>query len=344
LNIAFLSLTAPLLCFFIHFCGCSSPNTAKIGSFEVHVIPPLEFWPSVLGGGFLAVGLWTYRSDLASRSSHHRLIFAALGPVFVAASLAAFGGEHFADAKDLARLVPKWMPDRVFIAYFVGVAHVAAALSIVAKKYIRWSAICLAIMFGLFVVLLHLRGVTLQPANRLFWMISLRDSTFGIGALALYAYEVRERSPQRARTLATIARFWSAVAVIVFGLHHFVHPEFSPGVPDSRPTPAWVPAPHAFAYLVGIILTLLGIATLFKKSAKLATTCAGAVMTFLAIALFGPDLFLANDVSQYIMGINFVFDTLLFAGTLLVIARAVPSSTGRPNLSLATGHSAVFGQ
>ena len=308
------------------------------------MIPPLEFWPSVLGGGFLAVGLWTYRSDLASRSSHHRLIFAALGPVFVAASLAAFGGEHFADAKDLARLVPKWMPDRVFIAYFVGVAHVAAALSIVAKKYIRWSAICLAIMFGLFVVLLHLRGVTLQPANRLFWMISLRDSTFGIGALALYAYEVRERSPQRARTLATIARFWSAVAVIVFGLHHFVHPEFSPGVPDSRPTPAWVPAPHAFAYLVGIILTLLGIATLFKKSAKLATTCAGAVMTFLAIALFGPDLFLANDVSQYIMGINFVFDTLLFAGTLLVIARAVPSSTGRPNLSLATGHSAVFGQ
>ena len=306
------------------------------------MIAPLEFWPSVMGGGFLAAGLWTYRRDLTSRSSHDQFLFAALGPVFIAASLAAFGGEHFADAKDLARLVPKWMPNRVFIAYFVGVAHVAAALSTVARKYIRWSAICLAIMFGLFVVLLHLRGVILQPTNGLFWMISLRDSTFGIGAVALYAYEVRERWPQRSRTLATIARFWSAVAVIVFGLHHFVHPEFAPGVPDSRPTPAWVPAPHAFAYLVGIILTALGIAMLFKKTAKLAATCAGAVMTFLAIALFGPDLFLAKDVSQYITGINFVFDTLLFAGTLLVIARAMSSSTARPNVSLAAGHSAAL--
>jgi len=297
------------------------------------VIAPLEFWPSLLGGGFLAAGLWTYRRDLSSRSSHDLWTFAALGPVFVAASLAAFGGEHFADAKDLARIVPKWMPDRVFIAYFVGVAHVAAALSIVARKYIRWSAICLAIMFGLFVVLLHLRGVILQPTNRLFWMISLRDSTFGIGAVALYAYEVRERWPQRARTLATIARFWSAVAVIVFGAHHFVHPEFSPGVPDSRPTPAWVPAPHAFAYLVGAILTVLGIGMLLRKRAALATTCAGALMTFLAIALFGPDLFLAKDVSQYITSINFVFDTLLFAGTLLVIARAISASTALPNAS-----------
>jgi len=299
----------------------------------VQVIAPLEFWPSLLGGGFLAAGLWTYRRDLSSRSSHDLWTFAALGPVFVAASLAAFGGEHFADAKDLARIVPKWMPDRVFIAYFVGVAHVAAALSIVARKYIRWSAICLAIMFGLFVVLLHLRGVILQPTNRLFWMISLRDSTFGIGAVALYAYEVRERWPQRARTLATIARFWSAVAVIVFGAHHFVHPEFSPGVPDSRPTPAWVPAPHAFAYLVGAILTVLGIGMLLRKRAALATTCAGALMTFLAIALFGPDLFLAKDVSQYITSINFVFDTLLFAGTLLVIARAISASTALPNAS-----------
>ncbi len=110
-----------------------------------------------------------------------------------------------------------------------------------------------------------------------------------------------------------------------------MHPEFSPGVPDSRPTPSWVPAPHAFAYLVGIILTALGIAMLFRKRAALATTLAGAVMTFLAIALFGPDLFLAKDVTQYITGINFVFDTLLFAGTLLVNARAISSSTGLPN-------------
>ena len=307
------------------------------------MISAATFWPSALGFGFLIAGIWTYRRDLAEPSGE-RLRLVALGPVFVAASLAAFAGEHFTAARAIAQLVPKWMPARVFVTYFVGVAHLAAALSFVARRYVRWSAICLAIMFGLFVALLHLRGVMLQPTNRLFWMISLRDSTFGIGAVALYAYEVRESWPQRANALATIARFWSAVVVIVFGLHHFVHPEFSPGVPDSRPTPSWVPAPHAFAYLVGIILTALGIAMLFKKRARLAATYAGAVMTFLAIVLFGPDLFLARDVSQYVTGINFVFDTLLFAGTLLVIARALPSSTTRPNVSLAAGHSAALAQ
>ncbi len=306
------------------------------------MISAATFWPSALGFGFLIAGIWTYRRDVLAGPLGAQFRLVALGPVFVAASLAAFAGEHFTAARAIAQLVPKWMPARVFIAYFVGVAHLAAALSFVARRYVRWSALWLAIMFGLFVAMLHLRGVILQPTNRLFWMILLRDSTFGIGALAVYAYEVRERWPQWANTLATIARLWSAVAVTVFGLHHFVHPEFSPGVPDSRHTPAWVPAPHAFAYFVGIILTALGIAMLSKKTARFAATCAGAVMTFLAIVLFGPDLFLAKDVSEYVTGINFVFDTLLFAGTLLVIARAIPSSTTRPNVSFAAGHSAGF--
>jgi hypothetical protein len=36
---------------------------------------------------------------------------------------------------------------------------------------------------------------------------------------------------------------------------------------------------------------------------------------------------IARDVSQQVTAINFVFDTLLFAGTLLVISRAIPATT-----------------
>src|ERR1700730_14832793 len=87
----------------------------------------------------------------------------ALGPTFVAAALAAFAGEHFTAATSLAALVPKWLPARVFIAYFVGVAHLAAALSFVARRYIRWSTIGLAVMFGLFVLLMDLPGAIRRP-------------------------------------------------------------------------------------------------------------------------------------------------------------------------------------
>ena len=63
---------------------------------------PTTFWPSALGFGFLMAGIWTYRGDVLTASSGPRFRVVALGPVFVAASLAAFAGEHFTAARILA--------------------------------------------------------------------------------------------------------------------------------------------------------------------------------------------------------------------------------------------------
>jgi uncharacterized membrane protein len=119
---------------------------------------PASFWPCALGVVFLIAGILTYRCNLFAESLGAQLRFIALGPVLVAASLAAFAGEHFTAARGLSAMVPKWLPARLFIAYFVGVAHLAAALSFVARRCIRWSSIFLALMFALFVLLLHLPG------------------------------------------------------------------------------------------------------------------------------------------------------------------------------------------
>ena len=50
----------------------------------------------------------------------------ALACVFFAAPLAVFGAEHLTDAEDIVQLIPAWMPARLFWAYFVGVALIAA--------------------------------------------------------------------------------------------------------------------------------------------------------------------------------------------------------------------------
>src|SRR5215831_7058114 len=118
------------------------------------MISPAVFWPSALGLSFFLAGVWTYRRDL--RRSEEGTGFTAIGPVFIAAALATFGGEHFTAAKGIARFVPKWIPAHLFIAYFVGVALVAAALSLVARRCLRWSTIFLAILFALFVLLMDL--------------------------------------------------------------------------------------------------------------------------------------------------------------------------------------------
>jgi hypothetical protein len=54
-----------------------------------------------------------------------------------------------------------------------------------------------------------------------------------------------------------------------------------------------------------------------------AITAVGVLMTALTVGLFVPDLFLAESVPQRVLAINFVADTLLFAGMVFAIARAV---------------------
>ena len=286
------------------------------------MISPASFWPSALGLGFLVAGIWTYRRDLLTESSRGRLRVVALGPVFVAASLAAFAGEHFTAARSLAQFVPKWMPARLFIAYFVGVAHLAAALSFVARRCIRWSAIFLAIMFALFVLLLWLPSAVSHPAIRITWIVTVRETTFSMGALALFATAVRDRFPGLSSRLAGVARVWTGMVLIFFGIQNILYPQYSPGVPDTQPTASWVPMPHVIAYVTGILLIAFGIAMLVRKYAGSGGTLAGLLMVLLTLVLYVPQFFLARNVAEEVTAINFVFDTLLFAGTLFVITRA----------------------
>lgn len=269
---------------------------------------PAVLWPTALGLIFLAAGILSYRREF-------RLF--SLGPIFVAAALAAFAGEHLTAAKSLSALVPKWLPARLFITYFVGVAHLAAAVSLAAKRAIRWSSIFLAIMFGLFVVLLWLPGVLRHPDVRIAWIVTVRETTYAMGGLALFS------AVTRFGWLAQIARIWTGFVLVFFGVDHFLHPQFSPGVPDTQPTASWVPQPHAVAYVVGILLIAFGIGMFVRRYASSAGAAAGVLMALLTLVLYVPQFFLAAGVEQQVVAINFVADTLLFSGTMLVIGAAV---------------------
>jgi uncharacterized membrane protein len=296
---------------------------------------PTVLWPALLGVCFLAAGLITYRWDLRSATSPGTLGLAALGPVFVASSLAAFAGEHFTAAPILAQLVPKWLPDRLFIAYFVGVAHLSAALSFVAKRYVRWSASGLALMFALFVLTMDLPGAIAHPGTRMDWSLAARETTFSIGALALLATAIRDDRPTTATRLSAIARLWTACVLVFYGVENFLFPQYAPGVPDTTPTAAWIPFPREIALATGLLLIAFGITMFVRKRASAAATGCGWLMTLLTLALYVPQFFIAREAAARVTAINFIFDTLLFAGMMLVVSNAIAATVpGRGPLSI----------
>lgn len=293
------------------------------------MIAAAVFWPTLLGVSFLVAGLITYRRDLHVGSSRDAFGLVALGPAFVAAALAAFAGEHFTAAANIAQLVPKWMPGRLFIAYFVGVAHLAAALSFVARRYVRVASICLAIMFGLFVLTMDLPSAVTHPGVRMAWSLAARQTTFALGALALFASAIAADRPASARGIAAIARVWTAIVLTFYGVEHFIRPDFSPGVPATMPTAAWVPLPLVLAYVTGVLLIVFGAMMFGERLAAAAAARAGLLMTVLTAALYVPQYFLAKDAAAYVTAINFIFDTLLFAGMMSIVSKAIADTEGR---------------
>jgi len=281
------------------------------------------FWPTLLGFLYLVAGTITYRRDFHPAGSREAFGLVALGPAFVAAALAAFAGEHFTAAAGLATLIPKWMPGRLFLAYFVGVAHLAAASSFVARRFVRWSALCLAVMFALFVLLMDLPGAMAHPAVRMGWSLAARETTFALGALALFVTVTREEHPASAQVMATIIRIATAFVLVFYGIEHFIRPDLSPGVPSMARTASWVPMPLVVAYVTGVLLIAFGLAMFVERSAAAGAARAGLLMTVLTAGLYVPQFVLARDAAAHVTAINFIFDTLLFAGMMLVISAAI---------------------
>jgi len=290
------------------------------------VTAPAVLWPILLGVAYLLVGLAVYHRAAESTPDVDAHGVARFGPVFVAAALAAFAGEHFTAASSLAQIVPKWLPDRVLVAYFVGVAHLAAATSFICRRYIRWSAFCLCIMFALFVLLMDLPGAVAHPGTRMAWSLAAREATFAIGAFALWLTDGVRRGTVGSPETAVIIRLWTGGVLVFYGIEHFLGPQFAPGVPSTTPTASWVPAPHAVAFAAGALLVGCGVAMLIDRYAAAAASSAGALMLLLTLALYVPQLVLARTVPEGVLAINFIFDTLLFGGTLLVISRVIEPS------------------
>jgi uncharacterized membrane protein len=281
---------------------------------------------SVLTGGMIGAGIATLvaglilvRARFAAASCAGRVL--VLGPVFEAVALAIFAAEHFLAARGLSAIVPRWIPGALFWTYFFGAALLAAAISFITWRCVRWSASLLALFFLIIVATIDLPNLPKHIHERLFWTLTVRETAFAGGAMVL-AGSLWARGISAGRPAGTmlimLGRSFVACTFVFYAIEHFLFPRFVPGVPLEKMTPAWVPAPVLLSYIVGITLLAAGPGLMIPRTCRTAAAIAGTGLLLLTIFFYVPILIMEVHTPLAVEGVNYVGDTLLFAATALL--------------------------
>lgn len=280
---------------------------------------PSALWMCAAGVALPAIGMAGVKNGMARTRGINKIV--ALTPLCFAIPLAVFGAEHLSSPQSLLPGVPAYMPWRWLWVYLVGLALIAAAVSIAAGRQVRWSGLLFGAMMFLFVAMLHLPGA-IRAGGRIPWTIVFREMSFGGGGWVLAGIAMGGVWGKR---LIATGRLPIAVTAVFFGVEHFLHPLGLPGVPLQKEMPAWIPGRAFVDYATGLLLIAAGGCFLLRRETRIAAACVGAWIVLLVVVIYGPVLIgaLGNpNGGVEVEGINYFADTLLFGGVILSVAGA----------------------
>lgn len=287
-------------------------------------IPSTVIWSYSVGGVIFAIGLIMifFRGSWQGARGLEKLIL--FGPLFYATPIAAFGTEHFTLTPAIASIVPAWIPWHTFWALLVGACFIAAGLSLVTGVQTRLAAFLLALTFFLFVVLMDIPGWLQKPGNRFAQALLLRELAFSGGPLALAASLTQQRNQRLAQILVTIARYFVAIPALFYSFEQFMHGDHYAGVPLEPVTPSWLIGHAIWTYLAAAIYAVTAVLLLIGKQTRAAATWLGLTVLFIVLVEYVP--IAVVYFASLDDGLNYIFDTLMFCGTVLLLAGALPRS------------------
>ena len=273
---------------------------------------------SAAGLALFVIGLLAARTEIVRARGLGKIV--ALTHLCFAIPLAVFGAEHLSAGAFMTGMVPAYIPWHLFWVYFIGLALIAASLSMATKIQVRWSGLMFGIMMFLFVAMLHFPGAVAN-GGRIPWTIVFRESSFGGGAWVLAG--IAMGGSRGGKSLVTVGRVLIAFAALFFGVQHFLHPLGLPGVPLEKEMPTWVPVRVLIDYLTGTGLMVAGVCFLSGRKVRVAATYLGAWIVLAVVVIYGPFLIgaLADpSTAVKVEGLNYFADTLLFAAVILSLA------------------------
>lgn len=295
-----------------------SPTAMALVAIPIQVTWSYGVAAVVFATGLVAIYL---RGEWRTEPKLDKLIL--FGPLFYAVPIAAFGTEHFTVTTGIASIVPSWIPWHVFWVYLLGACFIAAAFSLVTHIQVRLSASLLALTFFLFVVLMDTPASLRDLHNRFGITLALRELSFCAGPLALAASLSRQQLPRAARIATTIARIFIAIPVLFYSIEQFLHADHVPGIPLEMVMPTWLVGHGLWTYVAAVMYAIAGIPLLAGKKTRAAAAWIGLTVLFVILVVYVPIAIAERDSLE---GLNYLFDTLMYCGTVLLLAGAMPRS------------------
>jgi uncharacterized membrane protein len=240
--------------------------------------------------------------------------------IFLAA-IAAFGVSCLVRANVIPGLEPASPPDasRAIAGWVTGIALLAAVVAAVPRATARYGALAIAVIFFLWVALLHAPILIAHPRSGNQWTGAFEAFAIGSAALVLFGLAPDTRAGRTDGVLAArmvkIGRLFYALSLPVFGLLHFLYIGYVASV-----IPAWIPAHVAFGYATGSAHIAGGVSIATGLLARVAAYCVAAMFGSWVIILHTPrvlaHLHEANEWTSLMVALAMCGGALTIAGTL----------------------------
>jgi uncharacterized membrane protein YphA (DoxX/SURF4 family) len=228
----------------------------------------------------------------------------------------------------MVSMVPAWIPWHLFWVYLVGGCFIAAGISLATGILARLAAILLGLTFFLFAALMDAPAWAQDPRDRFATALMLREIAFSGGALALAASLTGPQRRRRAHILATIARYFVAIPILFYSFEQFLHADHVPGIPLPAVTPTWIFGHSIWTYLTAAVYAVAGPLLLAGRKTRAAATWLGMIVLVTILVVYVPIAIVER--ASLDNGLNYLGDTLMFCGDLLLLAGAMPRSRQVP--------------
>lgn len=127
-----------------------------------------------------------------------KILTTTVARIIFALPFGIFGVMHFMGAKDMAGMVPSFIPGGVFWIYLTGAALVAACVSIIIQKMAKLASLLLALMLLLFILTMHVPGLMNEMTMQMSMMSLLKDMALMGGALTFAGIFDKEEAKEEA--------------------------------------------------------------------------------------------------------------------------------------------------